>query len=124
MGKELILEIGTEEIPAGFLDEAINNLASLTKKALEDSSLSYDSIESYGTPRRLALRVKGLVDKQEDRTEEAYGPPVKIAYDEKGNPTKPALGFAKAQGVDIKELITVKRDRGEFLALKRTIKGQ
>ena len=124
MGKELILEIGTEEIPAGFLDEAINNLASLTKKALEDSSLSYDSIESYGTPRRLALRVKGLPDKQEDRTEEAYGPPVKIAYDEEGNPTKPALGFAKAQGVDIKELITVKRDRGEFLALKRKIKGQ
>ena len=124
MGKELILEIGTEEIPAGFLDEAINNLASLTKKALEDSSLSYDSIESYGTPRRLALRVKGLPDKQEDRTEEAYGPPVKIAYDEEGNPTKPALGFAKAQGVDIKELIIVKRDKGEFLALKRKIKGQ
>jgi len=124
MGKELILEIGTEEIPAGFLDEAINNLASLTKKALEDSSLSYDSIESYGTPRRLALRVKGLPDKQEDRTEEAYGPPVKIAYDKEGNPTKPALGFAKAQGVDIKELIIVKRDKGEFLALKRKIKGQ
>jgi len=124
MAKELILEIGTEEIPAGFLDNTINNLASLTKKALEENSLSYESIDSYGTPRRLTLRVQGLVEKQEDRTEEAFGPPVKIAYDKNGNPTKPALGFAKAQGVDIKELTTVKRDRGEFLAVKRQIKGQ
>jgi glycyl-tRNA synthetase beta chain len=124
MAKELILEIGTEEIPAGFLDDAVENLASLAKRALEENSLSYDGIETFGTPRRLTLRVKGLVDKQEDRAEEVYGPPIKIAFDEKGNPTKPALGFAKAQGVDIKKLTTVKRDRGEFLALKRTIKGQ
>jgi glycyl-tRNA synthetase beta chain len=124
MAKELILEIGTEEIPAGFLGEATRNLASLCKRALDENSLSYDGIETFGTPRRLTLRVVGLVDKQEGRTEEAYGPPVKMAFDEKGNPTKPALGFAKAQGVDIKELTTVKRDRGEFLALKREIKGQ
>lgn len=124
MAKELILEIGTEEIPAGFLDDAVENLASLAKRALDENSLSYENVESYGTPRRLTLRVKGLVDKQEDREEEAYGPPIKIAFDEKGNPTKPALGFAKAQGVDIKKLTTVKRDRGEFLALKRKIKGQ
>jgi len=124
MAKELILEIGTEEIPAGFLDDTINNLASLTKKALEENSLSYESIDSYGTPRRLTLRVQGLPEKQEDRTEEAYGPPVKIAFDENGKPTKPALGFAKAQGVGINKLTTVKRDRGEFLVLKREIKGQ
>ena len=124
MAKELILEIGTEEIPAGFLDYAIADLQSLTKKALDDNSLTYEKVECYGTPRRLALRVEGLPEKQEDRNEEAYGPPVNIAYDDKGNPTKPALGFAKAQGVDIKELSTVKRDRGEFLALKRKIKGQ
>jgi len=124
MAKELILEIGTEEIPAGFLDEATQNLASLCRRALEENFLSYDGLETFGTPRRLTLRVKGLADKQQDRTEEAYGPPIKIAFDEKGNPTKPALGFAKAQGVDINKLITVKRDRGEFLALKRKIKGQ
>ena len=55
---------------------------------------------------------------------QSKGPPVKIAYDEDGNPTKPALGFAKAQGVDIKEVTTIIRDRGEFLAVKRKIKGQ
>jgi len=81
MAKELILEIGTEEIPAGFLDYAIADLSSLAKKALNENSLSYESIDSYGTPRRLTLRIQGLPDKQEDRTEEAFGPPVKIAYD-------------------------------------------
>jgi len=124
MAKELILEIGTEEIPAGFLDYAVKDLESLCKKALQENSLAYESVECYGTPRRLALRVTGLPDKQEDRTEEAYGPPVKIAFDEDGNPTKPALGFAKAQGVDMKDVTTVTRDRGEFLAVKREIKGQ
>lgn len=123
MAKELILEIGCEEIPAGFLDYAVQDLAGLAKKALEDSSLSFENIEAFGTPRRLALRVQGLSEKQEDRVEEAYGPPVKIAYDDQGNPTKPALGFAKAQEVSIAELTTVKRDRGEFLALKKKIKG-
>ncbi len=88
MAKELILEIGTEEIPEGFLDDAVENLASLAKRALEENSLSYDGIETFGTPRRLTLRVRGLVDKQEDREEEAYGPPIKIAFDEKGEPYK------------------------------------
>jgi len=124
MAKQLILEIGTEEIPAGFLDYAVKDLESLARKALEENSLRFENIESYGTPRRLALRVQGLPEKQEDRVEEAFGPPIKIAYDENGNPTKPTIGFAKAQGVDIKELTTVKRDRGEFLAVKRNIKGQ
>ncbi len=124
MAKELILEIGTEEIPAGFLDYAVEDLKSLTKKMLDENSLSYENVECYGTPRRLALRVEGLPEKQEDRTEEAYGPPVKIAFDAEGNPTKPALGFAKAQGVDFKELTTIQRDRGEILALKKKIKGQ
>lgn len=124
MAKELILEIGTEEIPAGFLDYAIADLSSLAKKAFEENSLGFDSIVGYGTPRRLTLRIQGLPEKQEDRVEEAFGPPIKIAFDDDGNPTKPALGFAKAQGVDIKKLTTVKRDRGEFLAVKRKIKGQ
>ena len=124
MAKELILEIGCEEIPAGFLDYAVQDLANLAKKALDDAALKFDNIGALGTPRRLALRVEGLVEKQEDREEEAYGPPVKIAYDEEGKPTKPALGFAKAQGVEFKDLTTVQRDRGEFLAVKRKIKGQ
>jgi glycyl-tRNA synthetase beta chain len=124
MEKELILEIGTEEIPAGFIEFALADLKERAKRELEGASLGFKEISTYATPRRLTLRVEGLADKQEDQTKEAYGPPVKIAFDEKGKPTKPALGFAKSQGVDIKDVVTVKRDRGEFLAVIKKFKGQ
>ena len=124
MEKELILEIGTEEIPAGFIQFALADLKEDARKRLEASSLKFKDISAYATPRRLTLRITGLSDKQEDQTKEAYGPPVKIAYDENGEPTKPALGFAKSQGVDIKDVVKVKRDRGEFLAVIKKLKGQ
>ncbi len=124
MGKELILEIGTEEIPAGFMRDAIDNLSEIASKELAENALSYGNISSFGTPRRLTLRVTELSDKQEDQSRESYGPPVRIAFDEKGNPTNATIGFAKSQGVDVSELITVKRDRGEFLAAVKKIKGQ
>lgn len=124
MEKELILEIGTEEIPAGFIEFALADLKQDTQKKLDGASLKFKEVSTYATPRRLTLRVSGLADKQQDQTKEAYGPPVNIAYDDKGNPTKPALGFAKSQGVDIKHVVKVKRDRGEFLAVIKKFKGQ
>src|SRR5882724_2531701 len=99
MEKELILEIGTEEIPAGFLEEAIKTLSSIAEREFKDNLLSYKDINTLGTPRRLVLRVTGLSDKQSDKIEEIVGPPKRIAYDESGSPTKAAIGFAKAQGV-------------------------
>ncbi len=124
MEKELILEIGTEEIPAGFLEEAIKSLGSIAERELEDNLLPYKNINTFGTPRRLALRVTGLSDKQNDKIDEIVGPPKRIAYDESGSPTKAAIGFAKAQGVDVKHLVIVSREKGEFIAVKREIKGQ
>lgn len=124
MEKELILEIGTEEIPAGFMNEAIRSLSEITERKLRENAISYGGISSFGTPRRLALRVTGLGDEQEDRSVESYGPPVRIAFDEKGNPTNATIGFAKSQGIRVEELVTVKRDRGEFLAAVKKIKGQ
>lgn len=124
MDKELILEIGTEEIPAGFMNEAIRSLSEIAERSLKENALSYGGISSFGTPRRLALRVTGLADKQEDRSVESYGPPLRIAFDEKGSPTSATIGFAKSQGVKVDELVTVKRDRGEFLAAVKKIKGQ
>lgn len=124
MGKELILEIGTEEIPAGFMRDAIDNLSEIASRELAGNALSYGNISSFGTPRRLTLRVTNLSAKQEDQSRESYGPPVRIAFDEKGNPTNATIGFAKSQGVDVSELVTVKRDRGEFLAAVKKIKGQ
>ena len=124
MAKELILEIGTEEIPAGFMRDVIDKLSEIASRELAGNALAYGNISSYGTPRRLTLRVTDLTEMQEDQSKEAYGPPVRIAFDDKGNPTNATIGFAKSQGVDVKDLVTVTRDRGEFLAAVKKIKGQ
>jgi len=124
MQKELILEIGTEEIPAGFLEEAIKNLSGISKRELEDNLLSYENISTFGTPRRLTLRVTGLSDKQSDKIVETVGPPKRIAFDESGAPTKAALGFARVQGVDVKDLVIVEHEKGELIAVRRQIKGE
>jgi len=138
MLKELILEIGTEEIPAGFLGEAIKSLGSIAEREFEDNLLTYKNINTFGTPRRLVLWVSGLSDKQSDKIVEIVGPPKRIAFDENGTPTKAALGFAKAQGVDVKDLVIVERESGslssavpreraiknELVAIRRKIKGK
>lgn len=124
MAKDLILEIGTEEIPAGFMRDAIDKLSESASRELSGNALAYGHISAYGTPRRLTLRVTDLTDKQEDRSVEFYGPPVRIAFDEKGDPTKATIGFAKSQGVDVKDLVTVTRDKGEVLAAVKYVKGQ
>ncbi len=124
MAKDLILEIGTEEIPAGFMRDAIDKLSESASRELSGNALAYGNISAYGTPRRLTLRVTDLTDKQENRSVEFYGPPVRIAFDEKGDPTKATIGFAKSQGVDVKDLVTVTRDKGEVLAAVKKVKGQ
>ena len=124
MEKELILEIGTEEIPAGFLEEAIKDLGIIAQREFEDNLLSYKDINTFGTPRRLTLRVSGLSDKQNDKVVETLGPPKRIAYDESGAPTKAAIGFAKAQNVDIKDLVILSRDKGDVVAVRRKIEGE
>jgi glycyl-tRNA synthetase beta chain len=124
MEKELILEIGTEEIPARFLGEAIRNLGLIAEQELRNASLSYNTIHTYGTPRRLTLRVTGLLERQKDRIVEILGPPKRIAFDENGIPTKAALGFAKSQGVDVEDLVIVEREKGEVIAVRKTIRGE
>ena len=124
MEKELILEIGTEEIPARFLKETIENLLSFTKRELEDQLLPFKTINTYGTPRRVTLRVEGLSDKQSDRLVEVVGPPKIIAYDEYGEPTMAASGFANANGVDVKDLVVLKRDNRELIAIRKIIFGK
>jgi glycyl-tRNA synthetase beta chain len=124
MEKNLILEIGTEEIPAGFLASAIKNFGIITERELRDHHISFQDINTFGTPRRLSLRVIGLSDKQEDKIVETLGPPQRIAFDESGMPTKAALGFAKAQGVDVKDLVVVEHQKGKLIAIRKKIKGQ
>ncbi|WP_372637721.1 glycine--tRNA ligase subunit beta [Cohnella sp.] len=100
MAKDLLLEIGMEEVPARFVRAAMEQLQEKAVKWLEDSRLAYGEVKAYATPRRLAVLVSGLADKQEDVSEDVKGPSRKIAYDESGAWSKPALGFARSQGVE------------------------
>lgn len=106
MSKTLLLEIGTEEIPAYAMPGIIAQLKDNAEKALEDLRLSYDSVKTMGTPRRLALLVYGLAENQADLSKENRGPAVNIAFDADGNPTKAAEGFARGQGIEAKDLVT------------------
>ncbi|HXI09412.1 MAG TPA: glycine--tRNA ligase subunit beta, partial [Thermodesulfobacteriota bacterium] len=123
MKKDLIFEIGTEEIPAGFIPKALGSLSGFLKKKLESARLSFDTVKTLGTPRRLTVIVEGLGDKQPDMSLEAKGPQLKAAYDAEGKPTGALLGFARSQGVEVSKLRTVKTDRGEYVSVVKKIKG-
>ncbi|UMZ73093.1 glycine--tRNA ligase subunit beta [Natranaerofaba carboxydovora] len=100
----LLFEIGTEELPARLMQGVLNQMKNNAKIKLKDNRLKFDDIKVMGTPRRLALIVDGMEETQEDLEEYVKGPSVDIAYDENGEPTKAAHGFAKSSGVDVSEL--------------------
>jgi len=122
--QNLLFEIGTEEIPARFITTALQQLKKIAKNLLDDASLSYSDIKTFGTPRRLLLFVDSLSTKQKDREEKVVGPPKKIAFDNEGNPTKAAIGFAKKQGVDVSKLEIEDTDKGPYVIINRIIKGE
>lgn len=105
MAKDLLFEIGAEEIPAGFMPNILGQLKTLAETKLNDAHLPFESIATYGTPRRLALIVKGLADTSAEISERHKGPSASIAYDADGNPTKAAIGFARGKGLDVADLI-------------------
>lgn len=106
MSKNLLLEIGTEEIPAHVMPGILAELKENAEKAFSDNRIEFASVRTIGTPRRAALLVEGLAEKQADVSSENRGPAVNIAFDADGNPTKAAQGFARGQGVDPSELVT------------------
>lgn len=105
MAKDLLFEIGAEEIPAGFMPNILGQLKQLTETKLNDAHLPFESIATYGTPRRLALIVKGLADTSAEISERHKGPSASIAYDADGNATKAAIGFARGKGLDVADLV-------------------
>jgi len=121
---ELLLEIGTEEIPARFLPEAEANLKNMLVGKLNELGLTFNELNVYSTPRRLVAQAVDLLTRQPDREEEKLGPSVKAAFDKDGQPTKAALGFAKGQGVDVAELQTFTTDKGEYIGIKKLIAGR
>ena len=129
-GPVFLLEIGTEEIPARMIDGALRDLAAGLYSELESARLLPESgfslagnIETFGTPRRLAVRVRDLRAQQPDALEEITGPPVGAAYDAAGRPTRAAEGFARAQGVAVDALLKIKSPKGECVGVRRTKSG-
>ena len=105
MSKDLLLEIGTEEVPAHVMPHLLTDLKRLAGDLLAEHRLAYESLRTIGTPRRSALLVTGLAERQEDVSTEMRGPSVAIAFDAEGNPTKAGAGFARGQGIDPADLI-------------------
>ena len=123
MSVELFLELGTEEIPAGFIPQALKDMQRLLGKELDNARIEYGEISTFATPRRLVLSIAGVARQQQRQVLEITGPPAKIAFDGDGNPTKAAVDFAKKNGVNVDELETIKTDKGEYLYLSKVIEG-
>ena len=118
-----LLEIGTEELPADFVDSAISQWQNRIEQDLAKEFLHPSEIKFYGTPRRLALLIEGLEAKQPDREEEIKGPPTSVAFKD-GKPTPAAEGFARKQGVSLDDFQIRETNKGEFVFIEKKIKGE
>jgi glycyl-tRNA synthetase beta chain len=121
---ELLLEIGTEEIPSGFIPRALGEMPGILEKEFQAQRIAYKEIKAMGTPRRLVLLATGVAPAQEGRIIETIGPAKRIAFDDQGHPTKAALGFARGQGVPVEELKVVQTEKGEYLGARKEEKGE
>ena len=120
----LLLEIGTEEIPAGYIVPALKQMKELFEEQVKKNRLSIDSIHTTGTPRRLVLFASGLPQNQEDIVQEVKGPSAKVAFDQSGAPTKAAVGFASSQGVKAEEMIVKDTSKGKYCFAVKEIEGK
>jgi glycyl-tRNA synthetase beta chain len=122
--QDFVFEIRTEEIPAPALLPARLELARRLSEALAGEGLAPAAVESYGTPRRLAVVLRSLPEQQADRASEVLGPPESAAYDGEGRPTRAAEGFARAQKVEVADLTVVDSPRGRTVAARKTVPGR
>lgn len=121
---DFLLEIRTEEIPAGTLAGARVDLSRRFTEALAEEGLTAEAVESLATPRRLVLILRQVPERQQDRSSEVLGPPAAQAFDAEGRPTRAAQGFARAQKVEVSDLVVVESTRGATVAARRVIPGR
>lgn len=122
---DLLLEIGTEEIPSGYLENALAALRERAGEALREARIEVaGDIAAYGTPRRLVLIGKAVAGRQEDLVQEIMGPPKSAAFDPEGKPTSAALGFARKLGLGPGDLGLTETPKGAYVCVKRTIAGR
>jgi glycyl-tRNA synthetase beta chain len=119
----LLLEIGAEEIPAGYIQPALTFLSSSLVKKLTDARIEHGPAKSYGTPRRLAVRVESVARKQKSIKSEVIGPPTKVGFDENGKPTMAAQKFAEKVGVPVSQLAIKETAKGSYLASEKMERG-
>ncbi|MBW1765937.1 MAG: glycine--tRNA ligase subunit beta [Deltaproteobacteria bacterium] len=125
MAAELLLEIGTEEIPSDYLENGLKEMKRLGESCLKENRIEMTGgLYTCGTPRRLVLIGKAVADKQKDAVREITGPPKRAAFDKEGNPTKAASGFAKRHGVSVDELGCLETPKGEYIYVKHKIPGR
>jgi len=122
--ENLLIELGTEELPPKALKSLRDSLKSGIESGLKNAELSFDSIEAYATPRRLAVLVKQVETEQQDKEVEKRGPAINVAFDDTGKPTKAAEGWARSNGITVEQADRLKTDKGEWLLHKATVKGQ
>jgi len=121
---DLLLEVGTGELPAADLDSGMKQLRENTPKILKDARLNFEQVQVFGTPRRLAIHVRGLSPLQADDERQVKGPPAQIAFDEQGQPTKATLGFARAQDVGVETLQTCEYDDRAYVVATKVERGR
>jgi len=122
--RELLIELGTEELPPKALNKLSDAFALGIETRLKEAGVGFEKITAYASPRRLAVIISAVEEAQADRSIEKLGPALKAAYDKEGNATKAALGFARGCGVDVSELATQDTDKGERLIFKIEKKGR
>ena len=123
MSAELFLELGTEEIPAGFIPRALEDIQQLLSLELEHARVTFGKIRTFATPRRLAISIQDVACLQQRQKLEITGPPARIAFDQDGKPTKAAEGFARTNGVAVEDLKTIETEKGKYLFISRVIEG-
>ena len=122
--KTLLVEIVSEEIPAGYIVPALEAMKTNMGERLVHARIEHGPMKTYATPRRLALVVEGMADQQKSMTKEIVGPPCAVAFDADGRPTKAAEGFAKTQGVSVNRLGKKSTEKGDYVCVKKTERGR
>src|SRR5881296_3072237 len=125
MDRELLLEIGCEELPASWLPGLTNQVGEIVAAQLKEHRLAPESpVETYSTPRRLTVRIVRVPERQNDLEELVNGPPVSAGFKPDGSPTPAAAGFAAKQGVEVTALERIHTPKGEYLAFRKRQRGK
>ncbi|WP_350560104.1 glycine--tRNA ligase subunit beta [Psychrobacter sp. CAL346-MNA-CIBAN-0220] len=120
----ILFELGCEELPPKSLKNLRDALQNSVTEQLVEANISFDGMKAFAAPRRLALQIHGIAEKQPDRTEQKRGPAIKAAFDTEGNPTRAATGFAKGLGIEPSELVTINTDKGDYVGYEQTMPGK